>query len=190
MSSGMPKISARKEANRLRTQTAGRARSSGKQDRAGAAKPLTIGKVARLASVGIETIRFYEREGLVADPPRKQSGYRQYGAETVSRLRFIHRARELGFSLGEIKELLFLRVDPSQTCSHIVEKAEEKIREIDEKVQTLLRMKEALEALAQACPGQGPIADCPVIEVTDDFYRGVYDPAQQVAGKSRSSRRK
>lgn len=186
----MLKIPARKEANSLRKQIARRSRSSGEQDRAGAAKPLTIGKVARLAGVGIETIRFYEREGLVADPPRKQSGYRQYGTETVSRLRFIHRARELGFSLGEIKELLFLRVDPSQTCDHIVEKAEQKIHEIDEKVQTLLRMKEALEALAQACPGQGPVTECPVIEVTDDFYRIVCDPAQRVAGKPRSSRRK
>ena len=186
----MPKISARKEANGLHTQAARRARPSGKQERAGLAKPLTIGKVARLAGVGIETIRFYEREGLVADPPRKQSGYRQYGAETVSRLRFIHRARELGFSLGEIKELLFLRVDPSQTCGHIVEKAEQKILEIDAKVQTLLRMKEALEALAQACPGRGPVTECPVIEVTDDFYSIIFDPAQQVGGKPRSSRRK
>jgi len=193
MSSSMPRISDGKEANSLRTQAARRARPSGKQERAGAAKPpkpLTIGKVARLAGVGIETIRFYERGGLVADPPRKLSGYRQYGAETVSRLRFIHRARELGFSLGEIKELLFLRVDPSQTCGHIVEKAQQKIHEIDEKVQTLLRMKEALEALARACPGQGPVSECPVIEVTDDFYRVIFDPPERAAGKPRSSRRK
>jgi MerR family mercuric resistance operon transcriptional regulator len=165
------------------------------QERAGDAKPakpvkpLTIGKVARLAGVGIETIRFYEREGLVADPPRKQSGYRQYGPDSVDRLRFIHRARDLGFSLGEIKELLFLRVDPTQTCGHIVKKAEEKIREIDEKVQALLRMKAALHALAEACPGQGPVTDCPVIDVTDDFYRSVYDSARPAA-KPRNSRRK
>lgn len=174
------------------SQTARRQRVSSKaqkgknQDRGGG-KPLTIGKVARLAGVGIETIRFYEREGLVADPPRKQSGYRQYGADTVSRLRFIHRARELGFSLGEIKELLFLRVDPTETCDYIVEKAEEKILEINEKIQALVRMKEALEALAQACPGRGPVAECPVIEVTDDFYRTVYDPATQPAASRRSS---
>jgi len=194
----MPKIPARKGANSLRPSPALPRRPAGHLDRAGAArlskpptppKPLTIGKVARLAGVGIETIRFYEREGLVADPPRKLSGYRQYGTETVSRLRFIHRARELGFSLGEIKELLFLRVDPSQTCGHIVKKAEEKIREIDEKVQTLLRMKEALEALAHACPGQGPVTECPVIEVTDDFYRSVYDPAVRRLTPPRKPRR-
>lgn len=142
-----------------------------------------------MTGVGIETIRFYEREGLVADPPRKQSGYRQYGPETVARLRFIHRARELGFSLGEIKELLFLRIDPSQTCGHIVEKAEEKIREIDQKIQALARMKDALKAFAHACPGQGPVTECPVIDVTDDFYRIVYDPAPPAARRKASGRK-
>lgn len=148
---------------------------------------MTIGTVARLTGVSIETIRFYEREGLVADPPRKESGYRLYGAETLSRLRFIHRARELGFSLGEIKELLFLRIAPNDTCDHIVEKAEEKILEIDEKVEALLRMKEALEALARACPGRGPVAQCPVIDETDDFYRIVYDPVRRQVPPRRNS---
>ena len=155
----------------------------------GNAKPLTIGKVARLAGVGIETIRFYEREGLVADPPRKLSGYRQYGAETVSRLRFIHRARELGFSLKEIKGLLFLQLDPRATCDSILDKAEEKIREIDEKIGTLQRMKKALQALAKACPGQGPVTECPIVGVTDDFYVAVHEPAKWHALPRRNSRR-
>ena len=176
MSNGMPKISVSKEANRLRREAARVPKLSPQPARGAASKPLTIGKVARLAGVGIETIRFYERERLVADPPRKESGYRQYSGEIVSRLRFIHRARELGFSLGEIKELLFLRVDPGETCDHIVERAEEKIGEIDGKIQTLQRMKKALEALAKACPGQGPVAKCPVLGVTDDFYAGVHGP--------------
>ena len=151
-------------------------------------KPLSIGKVARLGGVGIETIRFYEREGLIADPPRKESGYRQYGPETVSRLRFIHRARELGFSLKEIKELLFLRLDPGATCDSILERAEEKIREIEERIQTLQRMKKALKALARACPGQGPVTKCPIIGVTDDYYEVVAGPARPAARKaSRSS---
>jgi len=154
-------------------------------------KPLSIGKVARLGGVGIETIRFYEREGLIADPPRKESGYRQYGPETVSRLRFIHRARELGFSLKEIKELLFLRLDPGATCDSILERAEEKIREIEERIQTLQRMKKALKALARACPGQGPVTKCPIIGVTDDYYEVVYDrvkPARRRAARSSRSR--
>ena len=183
----LSKVPASKEASRLRTPAARRPRLSAKQDRGGANKPLTIGKVARLAGVGIETIRFYEREGLVADPPRKESGYRQYGPETVSRLRFIHRTRELGFSLGEIKELLFLRVDPGETCDHIVVRAEEKIHEIDEKIQTLQRMKAALEALAKACPGQGPVTQCPIIGVTDDFYEVVHDPVRRQVPRRKTS---
>ena len=152
-------------------------------------KPLTIGKVARLTGVGIETIRFYEREGLIADPPRKESGYRQYGPETVSRLRFIHRARELGFSLKEIKELLFLRLDPRTTCDSILDRAEEKIREIEERIQTLQRMKEALRALAKACPGQGPVTQCPIIGATDDFYEAVHEPARRQVARRRNSGR-
>lgn len=152
-------------------------------------KPLTIGKVARLAGVGIETIRFYEREGLIADPPRKASGYRQYGPVTVSRLRFIQQARVLGFSLKEIKELLFLRLDPGTTCDNILGRAEEKILEIEERIQTLQRMKKALESLAKACPGRGPVAKCPIIGVTDDFYEAVHDPAKRQAPRRIHSRR-
>ena len=152
-------------------------------------KPLTIGKVARLAGVGIETIRFYEREGLIAEPPRKESGYRQYGVATVSRLRFIQRAKALGFSLKEIKELLFLRLDPGTKCDSILGRAEKKILEVEEKIQTLQRMKKALEALAAACPGQGPVSQCPIIGVTDDFYEVVHDPAQGRSSRRRNSRR-
>jgi MerR family mercuric resistance operon transcriptional regulator len=152
-------------------------------------KPLTIGKVARLTGVGIETIRFYEREGLIADPPRKESGYRQYGPETVSRLRFIHRARELGFSLKEIKELLFLRLDPGATCDSILDRAEEKIREIEERIETLQRMKKALRALAEACPGEGPVTKCPIIGVTDDYYEVVYGPAKPASSRPARSGR-
>ena len=157
----------------------------------GTIKPLTIGKVARLAGVGIETIRFYEREGLIAEPPRKKSGYRQYGAATVSRLRFIQRAKALGFSLKEIKELLFLRLDPGTTCDSILGRAEKKILEVGEKIQTLQRMKKALEALAAACPGQGPVSQCPIIGVTDDFYEVVHHPPAKPghSPRRRNSRR-
>jgi len=80
---------------------------------------LTIGKAARYAGVGIETIRFYERRGLIKQPPRREFGYRQYPESVVLRLRFIKRAKELGFSLIEIKELLFLRLDSKATCGDI-----------------------------------------------------------------------
>ena len=152
-------------------------------------KPLSIGNVARLAGVGIETIRFYEREGLIAEPPRKESGYRQYPEATVSRIRFIKRAKTLGFSLQEIKDLLFLRIDPGTTCDYVLRRAETKLRDIEEKIQTLQRMKKALSALAATCPGQGPVSDCPMLEASDDFYVVVDKPARRVAQKRKNSLR-
>src|SRR6266478_745717 len=88
---------------------------------------LSIGKVARRAGIGVETIRFYEREGLLAAPARRDSGYRLYTERVIGRIRFIRRAKELGFSLKEIKELLQLRRNASSTCEDIREKAEAKI---------------------------------------------------------------
>src|SRR5438445_10622353 len=89
--------------------------------------PLTIGQLARRAGVGIETVRFYERQGLLEEPARKESGYRQYQEDVVARLRFIKRAKELGFSLREIMELLSLRVDPTTRCAEVRSKAAAKI---------------------------------------------------------------
>lgn len=131
-------------------------------------QPLTIGKVAKQASVGIETIRFYEREGLIAEPPRRESGYRQYPPETVDRVRFIKRAKELGFSLKEIKDLLALRIAPGTTCGQIKKRAQAKIVDIEEKMRTLERMKRALTKLTLACNGRGSIKDCPILEALDD----------------------
>ena len=131
-------------------------------------KPLTIGKVARHAGVGVETVRFYEREGLIEEPPRRQSGYRQYPEETVSRIRFIRRAKELGFSLKEIKELLSLRASPESRCADIQRRAETKIKDIEQKVRTLQRMKKALVKLTVACRGRGPVSECPILEALED----------------------
>jgi MerR family copper efflux transcriptional regulator len=126
---------------------------------------MTIGKVAHLTGVGVETVRFYERKGLIPEPPRRASGYRQYPRATVSRIRFIKRAKELGFSLKEIKELLSLRIDPATTCEDIRLRAEAKIADIEERVRTLQRMKKALVRLAAACRGRGPVSECPILEV-------------------------
>jgi len=129
--------------------------------------PLTIGQVARRAGVGIETVRFYEREGLLEKPARKKSGYRQYQEDVVARLRFIKRAKELGFSLKEIKELLSLRVDPETTCAEVRRKAEAKIVDVDEKIQALRRIKKALVNLTTACSGRGPISECAILEAIE-----------------------
>jgi len=129
---------------------------------------LTIGKVAQRAGVGVETIRFYERQGLISEPPRKDSGYRLYSPDAVARIRFIRKAKELGFSLKEIKELLSLRIDPLTDCADIQERAEAKVRDIEGKIQTLQRMKKALANLVAACPGRGPVSKCPILDTLED----------------------
>jgi MerR family mercuric resistance operon transcriptional regulator len=130
-------------------------------------KALTIGQLADRAGVGIETVRFYERQGLLEEPNRKDSGYRQYEENVVARLRFIKGAKELGFSLKEIKELLALRVDPNTTCAEVRSKAEAKITDIEEKIQTLQRMKNALVNVTKQCGGRGPTSECPILEAME-----------------------
>lgn len=130
-------------------------------------KPLTIGVIAREAGVGVETIRFYEREGLLEKPERKSSGYRQYGAETVSVLRFIRRAKELGFTLHEIKGLLELRLDASATRAEVRQRAKAKVADIENRINDLERMKQALKPLIAACNGKGQLAGCPILEALE-----------------------
>src|SRR5258708_36203544 len=105
-----------------------------------AMKPLTIGQVARRVGMGIETVRFYEREGLLNRPARSpSSGYRLYEEGVVGRLQFILRAKELGFTLNEIKELLSLRVDPDTCCEDVKARAEAKIADVEGKIEALQR---------------------------------------------------
>lgn len=119
---------------------------------------LTIGKAAREAGVGIETIRFYERQRLVAQPPkRERPGVRLYSSETVERIRFIREAQELGFSLREIHELLTLRADPAADCSRVREQATAKLGDIRRKIRRLQGIDAALERLIATCPGRGSL---------------------------------
>lgn len=130
-------------------------------------KALSIGQVAKGAGVGIETVRFYERQGLLEEPDRKASGYRQYPEGVVARLRFIRRAKELGFTLREIKELLALRIDPGATRADVRQQAQAKVADIESKIGDLQRMKEALLRLTASCHGDGPPNDCPILEALD-----------------------
>lgn len=124
---------------------------------------LTIGEIARQAGVGIETVRFYEKQGLMQKPQRTEANYRLYPEEEVARLRFIKRAKELGFSLKEIRELLQLHGDPHATKGDIKTRAESKIADIRAKIEDLSRMVKALETLSATCDGQGPIDECPIL---------------------------
>ncbi len=129
---------------------------------------LTIGTVANQAGVNIETLRYYERKGIVSKPPRTSSNYRVYPDETVRRVRFVKRAQELGFSLNEIKELLALRATRGATCDDVCRQALHKIGDIEEKIQTLQAMKDALRKLVKECASaNAPVSDCAILEALD-----------------------
>jgi len=125
---------------------------------------LTIGSLADQSAVNVQTLRYYERRGLLPDPPRANSGYRQYPPESVARVRFIKRAQRLGFSLSEIAELLDLRVHPRRSCSEMRRKAELKRAEIDRKIRSLGDLSAALADLIEACDSNTPTEECPIIE--------------------------
>ena len=128
---------------------------------------LSIGQVARRAGVGVETVRFYEREGLLEEPPRRASGYRQYDEQVVKRLHFIKHAQHLGFSLKEISDLLMLRVDGETSCEEVKWRTEAKIAEVERKLVELQRMRQALLQVAALCTGEGPASACPMLEALD-----------------------
>ena len=130
-------------------------------------KPLTIGHLAREAGVNLETVRYYERQGLLAKPPRSASGYRLFPSDAARRLRFIRRAQELGFSLKEIRELLSLRVSRRTTSADIRTRAEAKIVDIEAKIKSLESMKKTLRKLTRVCDGCSPVAQCPILESLD-----------------------
>ena len=125
---------------------------------------LKIGQVAEQANVNVETIRYYERLGLITQPPRAESGYRQFSLETVERIKFIKRAQELGFTLAEIKEMLSISDGNDHDCRDIKHFALRKIDEIEQKVQDLNNIKSALHVLTDKCPSQGPVSNCPILQ--------------------------
>jgi MerR family transcriptional regulator, copper efflux regulator len=131
-----------------------------------AVKPMTIGQVAKLAGVGVETIRFYEREGLLNKPKRKQSGYRMFGPEVVNRIRFIRNVKDLGFSLKEIRELLFLRVDSRGTAAEVKKRVDSKISQIDLRISDLKKVRNALAQLSRSV-GKGTGSESSLLDVLD-----------------------
>ena len=125
---------------------------------------LKIGEVAERGGVNLQTIRYYEREKLLPEPPRLASGYRIYPDQTVRRVRFIKRSQEIGFTLAEIRELLAIRINADRDSSDVRTLAQAKITDIERKIQTLHRMKEALGRLTERCSGCGPASECPILE--------------------------
>lgn len=129
---------------------------------------LRIGEVANKSHVGVETVRFYEREGLIALPKRNVSGYRQYSESAIKQIQFIKHAKTLGFSLKEIRELIKLKSTRDARCKSIKSTAKAKIADIQEKIDALKRMKMALEPLVAQCKSSDPISDCPILNALDE----------------------
>lgn len=126
----------------------------------------TVGEVAGRCGVSTDTVRYYEKRGLVPEPPRfESSGYRAYPTETVERVRFIQQAQELGFTLAEIEELLALRADDEASCEQVRAVARTKIEQVRTQIAELERIVRGLEDLAEICPGDIPADRCPLIEV-------------------------
>lgn len=134
-------------------------------------KGLTRKQVADTAGVTIEAVRFYEREGIIQEPPRTEAGYRQYPQEAIIRIRSVKRAQSLGFSLPEIRELLSLRLSPDTSVADIHQQALRKIVEIDAKIRTLQQMKRTLKTLTEACQGEGTLSDCPILASLDSSQK-------------------
>lgn len=127
----------------------------------------TIGELAKQAKVHVETLRYYERRGLIPRPPRTVSNYRLYSSESFRRVKFIKQAQELGFSLNEIKKLLALRATPRARCAEVRTYAAHKIEDIEGKIRSLARMRKTLEKLIAECSGEGPATRCPILESLD-----------------------
>ena len=123
----------------------------------------TIGRLADAAGVGIDTVRFYERRGLLPTPKRTASGYRLYDADSISRIRFVRRAKGLGFTLDEIQNLLKLQ-DNAGPKAEVKAITKLKLEQIAAKISDLTRMRSALESLSAECSGKGSISGCPIIE--------------------------
>ena len=128
---------------------------------------LTIGNLAKQANVNVQTVRYYERRRLLPQPRRTPTGYRIYPPDAVRRLHFIKSAQELGFSLKEIQELLGLRIRPGITSADIRKRAEAKVADIDQKIDTLHAMKKSLTQIINACSGCGPVSECPILDSLD-----------------------
>lgn len=128
-----------------------------------AARHLTIGQLAQRVRLAPETLRHYERLGLIEPSRRSESNYRLYDTQALPRLRFIRRAQTLGFSLPEIRQLLELHRQEDGDMGQVRGIAEQRLRQIDERMADLQRLRAGLQQLIESCPGHGALAQCPIL---------------------------
>lgn len=132
---------------------------------------MTIGAAAKTVGINIDTIRYYEREGVLPRPVRRASGYRQYDAAALANLRFIRRAKALGFSLGDIRELLALSADREHGVAGVKAQAEARLADVEHRIRELRRVQRGLKTLIEVCPGHGTLAGCPILKALGDEER-------------------
>ena len=149
--------------------------------------PLTIGALAKQAGVGVETVRFYERRGLVRRPLRPRGGYRSYPQDAIGRIRFIRNAQSLGFTLQEVKDLLALRVTEGTSCAAVRSRASAKAADVERRIADLERIRGALQSLIAVCPGRGALADCSILDTLDSAEAGL--PDLRPVGRRRQARK-
>ena len=131
---------------------------------------MKIGELAKRAEVPIDTVRYYEREGLIPPPVRRASGYRDYEDADVDRLRFMRRAKGLGFTLQEIRELLSLTSMSGDDMAALNAQTQAKLRDVEERIHSLTRIREALQSLVTACPGHGSLDRCPILAALSEDH--------------------
>lgn len=131
---------------------------------------LNRGQIAAAAEVNIETLRYYERRGLIPPPRRSEANYRKYPADTVSRVRFVKHAQDLGFTLDDIGELLGLRATRGARAAEVRAKAAAKITDIDARIAALERMRAALTHLVHECSGEGPASGCTILHAIEQGF--------------------
>jgi MerR family copper efflux transcriptional regulator len=124
---------------------------------------MRIGHLAGKAGVAVDTVRYYERQGLLPPPARRPSGYRDYGEDELQQLRFVRRCKALGFTLEETRELLRLNADPRADRAEVRALAERRIADVEAKLRELQAVRDSLSGLAAACSGHGSLEGCPII---------------------------
>ena len=129
---------------------------------------MKIGEFARRAGVAIDTVRYYERRGLLPEPQRRASGYRRYAEDDVSRLRFVRRAKGLGFTLDEIRSLLKLSGRREDDMGGLNAAANVKLLDVEARIEELSRIRDGLRILIEACPGHGALEQCPILHALDE----------------------
>ena len=130
---------------------------------------ISIGKLSKRTKVNIETIRYYERSGVLPSPPRTRGGHRAYGEDHLKRLNFVRRSRELGFSLDEVRQMLRLVDGGDVTCEQVCEMTLEHLADVQTKIADLKRMERTLKATAARCTGDR-VPDCPIIDTLFDNW--------------------